>query len=181
MKKALIYWFSFLLWMYCSSVFLISCKSKVINKETIKDRSLYESSDISKTSNTDRSLAIYDKFNSAVPYFKTGSTDKNCDSLCNAKKEEWLRTLNQEKQSGNNGYQFYYDELTEQLKLNIEIGETVNMYHDSLAITKQLLRESESKTIEVPVKYIPKIVKILAGIGGCSLLFLVVWIVLKMK
>lgn len=169
MKKSTIIaiWFAFLLLV----LIFTSCKSKQNTTSTSEEKQKFVfASEIKSSQLQIKSLAINDYIKMGVPYLITGSTDKNCDSLCNAKKEEWLRSIKTEKQSGNNGYNVGYNEQTKELEFNIRIGETVSTYRDSIRDLKSQIEFYKNKTVEVPVPYVPKVYKIFAGIGATSLL-----------
>jgi hypothetical protein len=158
MKTALIHWFRFLIALLLMSVFFAyaSCSKKIISSTEIKKDSI-SIIDVEKTilkEKLDRSLAINDSLSKRVPYFITNSVDKNCDSLCNAQKENWLKSINDKKQSGKNGYNLYYNEKEKNLVLAVKIDETVNQYKDSLSIKDKRINELQSsiKTIEIPVE-----------------------------
>lgn len=154
MKSALKYWIIFLLLMYFSSLFLISCKSKttVLDQKTEVSSFKFDSTRVEVNKFQIKSLGINDLFKISAPVFITGA-GKNCDSLCNLQKEKWLKdSFNMSKQSGNNGYQFLYDEMTKQIAFSIQIGETLSEKNDSIAYYKDRLKEKSEKVTEIPVK-----------------------------
>lgn len=97
------------------------------------------------------SAAISDEFKFALAPIKTGSPDKNCDSLCNAQIQEMLEKINISKQSGNNSYQWAYDSLNNQIVITTQMGETINQYRDSVAYYKDLKAQKIEVVKEVPV------------------------------
>lgn len=124
MKKALIYWFAFLLVLAFTSFFFVGCKSKkpIITEETnTKDSSRYElHSDYRKEVNK----KVADSIAKLLPLIKTG--DKNCDSICNDKCNELLEQANFYKQSGNNNYKLLFDKHKRLLSFTANLEETIS-------------------------------------------------------
>lgn len=172
MKKAIIYWFVFLI-----ILLIVSCKT--VKEQSTKEKYVFDSTQVHTNKLVLRSLEINDYFKKGVPYLITNSNDKNCDSLCNAKFIEWLKSWNVEKQSGKNSYKLAYDELTKQVSLNVKIGETVSELKDSIAKLNFKLINTEKQYKQIPVEYIPKYVKILAFIGFISLVLGLIFILKK--
>lgn len=150
MKKALIYWFVFLI----TLLVLTSCKCKhqTLNNVTEND-SINTTKNVYKFNSViDRSLAINDVFKIGFPTIVTGAKNvEDCDSLCNQKIKEALSNVKTSKTSGNNSYKFYYDKYTNELVLNANLGETINKYQDSVTILKNELSVSKKQVKEIPV------------------------------
>lgn len=181
MKKVYFYWFILLLIL----LFVTSCGKKPIQSKT-------EITNDTKISDQEKqilkeklivSLAIIDSLKSRVPFLKTGSNDKNCDSLCNEKFIDYLKSLNSSKVSGNNETGFYFDEINRMFVAYSKQGETVNHYKDSIYIlNKEITRlKSDKTTIRIPELYIPKWCKILAAMGGFFLLYYLIRIIIFIK
>lgn len=124
---------------------------------------------------SEKSLAINDNFKIEFPTIRTGATKvQDCDSLCNEKIKEKLKSINIEKQSGNNGYKFAYDEFTKQLSITINQGETINLQRDSITELNKIIENSSKQVKTIPVKYVPKWIQYLAGFGALALLYLLI-------
>lgn len=151
------------------ALMLIGCSSrKPIESKTIVDKELQiDSSFVSKTSE-----AINDSLIVSVQSSSTGN--KNIDSIVNSEIEKILSKIDTKKVSGQNQLSFSYDKLAKVLIAYGKLGKTEN-----IEIKKNKFDKNHSTKVEqIPVKYIPKWVKILAGIGIFYLLKLVVDLVL---
>lgn len=170
MKKALIYWFAFLLVLAFTSFFFVGCKSKkpTITEETnTKDSSRYElHSDYKKEVNK----KVADSIAKLLPLIKTG--DKNCDSICNEKCDELLEQANFYKKSGDNNYKLLFDKHKRLLSFTANLEETISELKTKKQIKERYFVRTVRITKKEPVKYIPFWVKVLAWIGGISTLFL---------
>jgi hypothetical protein len=175
MKKAVLFWFVFLLLMYFSSIILVCCKSKTVVLDQVSEKKHFQFDSLAfSTKKIEyKSLEVNDVLQLKVPYFKTGSKDKNCDSLCNAKKEDWLKSFYSKKESGKNSYSFVYDSLNKQVVLNVKLAQTIDFYKDSLAYIKKQLKESDYKKIEIPIKMPLNQVERFLFFSGC-----VAWMIL---
>jgi len=121
MKKAIAYFFTMLIILLASSVFLISCKAKQQQPDT--DKTVFIQKDTSSHIKiTDNNKAIIDSLLIAIGKIKTAKPE--CDSLAQVAVENVLRTMNIQKQSGDNGYKIKYNELLKRLEVIIKIGAT---------------------------------------------------------
>lgn len=151
---------------------LFACgKKPIATEEKQKDTFYFQEQKFDNVLKVNKSEEINDYFKLAVPYFITGSSDKNCDSLCNLQKERWLKDMATAKKSGNNEYSFAYNELTKQLELNVRIGATVDSLKKELSSKNALLIQAESSKKTILVRYVPKWIKILAIIGGIAIIY----------
>jgi biopolymer transport protein ExbD len=123
MKKAVAYFFTLLMIFLVSSIFLISCKAKQLppntNTEIVKQK---DSS--SHVQITDNSKAIIDSLFLVIGQIKTAKPE--CDSVAQLAVENFIKTLNTSKQSGDNGYKIKYNELLKRMELIIKVGATKN-------------------------------------------------------
>lgn len=98
--------------------------------------------------NVDHTQAIHDTTKIATPKFSTGNA--NCDSVCNLRYTQWLKSLNTKKSSGKNNEGLYYDSIQHMLIQFANIGAK----NDSLTkiIKTHTENNSEQKVIKIPVK-----------------------------
>lgn len=170
MKKALTLWLSFLLVLLITSFFLVSCKStKTINdfKKELKKETSVENN--KTTEKTEISEAITENIQKPVAPVNTGN--KECDSLCDAQVDALLQQLDFYKQSGTSTFKMYYDRENRLLNINASLEERISRLKDSVQTKYFNVTKTVTKTKEVPVKYIPSWIKILASIGALSILF----------
>ncbi len=146
------------------SFLLVSCKTQipVMEKEKTTDK---ETIQIEKEKTTDRNLAILDSLKVLIPIITT--TNKECDSVTNAKINEVLSLINSKKISGQNEYGVYYDKLNKMLVSYANVGETKTQSTHNIYNKDKVFIETKYK--EIPIKYIPKWLKILATIGSISI------------
>lgn len=156
---------------------LFSCRSRQpILQNAIKETLIVHDTVVvthSKTINQ----AIIDSVNFFIAKIKTQRPE--CDSITQIAINNLLQSINQQRQSGNNGYSLKYDELNKKLQLLISIGATHSQSNDSIK-TKTVVK-TNTKTVEVavqkPLLPIQKFL-IIAGIIGVlipivKLLFLI--------
>lgn len=110
---------------------------------------------------------------------KVKTAKPECDSIAQATLNQVLKQLNSHKKSGDNEAGIYFDELKNQIIYWQKIAETMNQ---KLAINKGYIHiTADKKIIEVPVKYIPWWVEILAYAGAVFILGIVVYAVYKVR
>lgn len=154
------------------ALLFVSCKIGQTTRHTEKhatERTKIDTLIISKTEKIKDTLFIQ------VPIVQT--IDKNCDSLCQKELDKILLQLRSQKSSGGNKAGIYYDKLQKQLVLYNELQEQFDTYKSN----NQKVIETKEIEInkEIPVPYVPKLVKILAGIGVFSLAILFLFLLLK--
>lgn len=123
MKKAIAYFFTLLIILLASSLFLVSCKAKPLPPEKHIEI-LKEKDTTSHIKTIDNSKAIIDSLRIYIGQIKTSKPE--CDSVTQAAIENLLRTLNTSKQSGDNSYEIKYNQLLKRLDLIVKIGATKN-------------------------------------------------------
>ena len=152
-----------LILLLCST--FISCSSKIISQKQIENLVVIKRSDSTQT--TFISLPINDTVFIKIPIVKTVKPD--CDSLVASELDQALLKLNYRKQSGNNTAGIYYDKYK---KLLVQYQKTAESKQENKAVTKtEFITITKTKTVEKPVKYIPKWVLILAGFGALSMVY----------
>lgn len=123
MKKAVIYYFTLLLFLLAVSIFLISCNS--VKKSVASDTTI-----ITSTTNKDsiKTLIINQAINDKLitPVLQSNTGKRVFDSLVNAKVDEILSKLNTSKSSGDNSYQLFYNQIKKQLEFYSKIAQTKN-------------------------------------------------------
>ena len=92
------------------------------NKSTKEKEKIEKTKD--STSVKEKSKAIKDDFN--IPVKKVETDDKKFDEAVNKEVDNILSRVNTSKKSGNNSYSVYYDKKRRKIRVNVEIGETVN-------------------------------------------------------
>jgi uncharacterized lipoprotein YajG len=156
---------------------LFSCRSRQpILQNAVKDTFVVHDTVVVNHSKT-INQAIVDSVNFFISKIKTQKPE--CDSITQAAIDNLLQSINQQRQSGNNGYSLKYDELNRKLQLLISIGATHSQSNDSIK-TKTVVK-TQTQTVEVavqkPLLPIQKFL-IIAGIIGVlipivKLLFLI--------
>lgn len=147
MKKALAYWFSLLIVLLLSTMFLVSCKTKQPLQNTTK-----ETSDKETTSDAQErrviNQAIFDEMMFKIN--KIYSSNPACDSLINYYRDELAKSLVASKTSGDNSYELKYNETLKKLQLLVKVGQTEN---------KEVVKHTQTNNtyfkeikVEVPVK-----------------------------
>lgn len=151
-----------------SAVLLTGCRTSqpvaTSQTETIKN----ESTKHTIVKEITKNQPIIDSLKVLISQVKTGKPE--CDSITNAKIEELLSRLNNQKTSGNNSFGAYYDKLKSELVIYANIAATQDEKLTELE-TKLLSEIQKSKEVK-PVKYVPKEVKILAFFGLLAILFI---------
>ena len=165
MKKALIYWFAFLLVLATTSFLFVGCKSKKPTTETNTKDSIFNS--VATDTKTEISKAIEDSISKFIPATKTGV--KDCDSICDEKVTDLLQQLNFSKTSGNNSYKLLYDKHNRLLSFVVKQEQTINELKSKQEVKARYF--TKTKTITITKTYVPFWVKVLAWIGAFSLLF----------
>lgn len=157
--------------LFCIAYFAIcialhGCASKPIENTHTIERIIEHRTDSVKT--TQVNAAILDSLIIQVAKVKTVKPE--CDSITQATLDQVLKQLNSHKKSGENEAKIYYDHLLKQIIVSLKQGETKT---ENTATKKTDTDTSKDKKIvKVPVKYIPWWVKILAFIGGLTVVFL---------
>ncbi|MGQ2982127.1 hypothetical protein [Flavobacterium sp.] len=130
---------------------LVGCGRKPLpTKETaITDTTTHNTTVNSQVNETtDRNRAIFDQLIATLGQIRTG--DKNCDTICQEAMDNYLSQLNHVKQSGTNNYQLLYDKNQKQLKLIVELGETIDHLkaekHDSIVYLDRLKTKTITET-----------------------------------
>lgn len=141
-----IYWFSVLIILLAAS----SCKSNqaVLKNETVATTVKKDCTAVFQ--NIEKTNAISDQLNLFVPDFKTGSKCADCDSLCNARKAEWLKSVNSQKTSGKNELGFKYDALNNLLVAYGKLDESNKVLIEKYQ--SNLKHESVKEVKQIPVK-----------------------------
>lgn len=137
MKKILILIISFFLLNSCTgvkSVFQKETKTNSTEKTTSKSDSISKETINKKIDDT----AIIN-----IP--KSETKDKDFDAAVNKAVTNILKSINFQKSSGDNNYKLYFDEKLDQLKLELQIGETNNKE------TSLNNKETSEKTFEETV------------------------------
>ena len=116
----------------------------------------------------ERNLPVSDHLQLYFPMSSTGKPD--CDSICDRHLQNQLMRLNMEKRSGDNKYEILYDRYQRVLKINVHLAETVNRKKESDTAHYNFKETIEIQKIPVIVP-VPKWIKVLAWIGGFSILF----------
>ncbi|QEE49601.1 hypothetical protein FUA48_08405 [Flavobacterium alkalisoli] len=158
------------------SVLASGCRTQKVLKEeesTVNIDSLTQV--ISKLTEVNRE--IKDKASFYFPDVNTGNSD--CDSLCNARVREILKSINREIESGNNRYQLLYNEHKKTLEVLADIAATQNV--QSTEQTDHLKKESSEIIKEVPVRVIPAFYKYSACFGWVCAFFLINYLISKIK
>lgn len=147
---------------------LTGCKSsQPVATKTIENikKEVFQSN---KEKETIKNQAIIDSLKILIGKVKTSRPE--CDSITNAKIIELLQRLNTKKQSGNNSFGIYFDELKNELVAYANIAETQNQ--KIIELQNHLIEEKQKNQQVKPVKYIPPHLQKLAAIGVIALLYL---------
>lgn len=185
MKKYIIYWFTFLFLVYALT-YCASCSRKIAKQSSVKIETITEKKVDSlaifqlkeKTQELQKTLASVDSLKFQLGLIRTGN--KNYDSICNAQLQQMLSSINLNRNSGNNTSGMYYDKYNNILVLYNKQGESMNLtVKEKDSLVNKLNRiyqnnndKSEIEIKEIPVKYVPLFIKILAGIGVLTIIFL---------
>lgn len=111
-----------------------------------------------------------------VQFSKVKTLKPECDSIAQLAFDQILVQLNSKKKSGQNEMGIYYDTIKKMIVGWQKMAQTQNEKTTSNKTTNAVNLEKEK--VQVPVKYIPFWVKILAILGGITLGVLV-WRVAK--
>jgi len=174
MKKALIYWFSFLLLLAAITVVPVACGKKPLLPETITTETNHKSN-LFTSHETETSQAIIDSLKLIIGDLKTSRPD--CDSVCQQALNQKLRQLNTEKRSGDNGYKIMYDEVKKQLDIALKVAATQNT-KEKVVDYKE---DSKERIVEKPVRveFIPDFWRYSAYFGWLCAAILALWITFK--
>jgi hypothetical protein len=148
------------------------CASKPLEKTHTIERVVTYKADSLKVTVVNQ--AVLDSLFIQVSKVKTLKPE--CDSITQITLDQLLVQLNSKKKSGENAMGIYYDTIKKMIVGWQKMAETQNEKLVSNKTANTIAIEKES--IEVPVKYIPFWVNILAVLGGISL-GVVVWRVAK--
>lgn len=156
-----------ILFLFSFMICVTACVSKkpIENTHTI-ERIVEIKADSVKT--TEISKAILDSLIIKVAKVKTSKPE--CDSITQAALDQVLSQLNTYKKSGDNEAGVRYDEKLKQLVLLLKIAQSKNQN----VATNKSAKEKEKEVLPpviIEKKFIPRWVKILAWIGGLSLVF----------
>lgn len=142
MKKAII----FLLVLV--TVFCFGCKSKKTLQNVSKSE-LYQKDSVNTTKVIDNNKAISDLITLYNNHqFATGKPE--CDSVTQVAITNLLRLMNSQKESGDNSYKLYYDEVSKQLKLLVNVAATKNERTESARFFT--IKRNTLTIRQVPVK-----------------------------
>lgn len=151
--------------------FTISCRSKKVTESKtveIKKDSIKEDTKVSTV--VEISKAVKDSSARYLPDLETGQ-GKDCDSSCNTKYRNALKSLNFYKKSGENSYKMFYDEKTQLLYTIAQMQETINSKTDSISKLQNFKTSTkEIQTVQTIPVY-PRWLVVLAVIGVLSLIF----------
>ncbi|WP_158728639.1 hypothetical protein [Flavobacterium sp. I-STPA6A] len=145
---------------------LHGCASKPIENTHTIERIIEHKTDSVKT--TQVNAAILDSLVIKIAKVKTAKPE--CDSITQATLEQVLKQLNSYKKSGSNEAKIYYDDLLKQVVVLLKQAETKSENTASKKIAKDIAKEKE--IVKIPVKYIPWWAKILAFLGGITVVYL---------
>lgn len=147
------------------SIAIIGCKAKPIISTNTKETE--KTSEIIKVKTTDNNLAVIDSLKILIQKVKTSKPE--CDSITNAKIDELMLQINSKKISGDNSFGIYYDKLRKELIAYAKIGATKTEVTSNHNYKTEILKEVSVK--EIPVRYVPKWIQILAYIGAGAIAF----------
>ncbi len=168
-KTSLKYWFAMLLILLVASLLVVGCRTKkpTITEETNTKDSSRNVIEIDYKKEINKAVA--DSIAKFLPTIKTGN--KNCDSICNEKCNELLEQANFYKKSGDNNYKLYFDKEKRLLSFVANLEATISDLQSKKEIKERFFVRNIKITKTIKEKYIPFWVKVLAWIGGFSLLF----------
>lgn len=159
MKKTIRYYFTMLLILLSSSLFLVSCKAQKPPQEPIV---IHQNKETVSTQKETINKAIADQ--TKIPVIVQKSNNTAFDSLVNAKVDEILNKLNYQKQSGDNSLEVKYNALLKQLEINSKIGQTTNK--DNSNTDKERIEVPVIKEVPYPViQPLTKLQKLLIALG----------------
>ena len=144
----------------------VGCSPKIINQKQTENVVILKRSDSVVTASI--SLPINDTVFIQIPVVRTLKPD--CDSLIASELDQALSKLNYRKQSGNNTAGIFYDKYK---KLLVQYQKTGESKQENKAVSKtKYVTITKIKTVEKPIKYIPKWIIVLAGIGVVSMVYI---------
>lgn len=147
---------------------LLSCGTKkIIEQKTTVEKELKKDSTFVSITSTE----IKDSLRVKVSSSETGN--KNIDSIVNAEIDKILSKIDTNKASGSNELSFSYDKLAKVLIAYGKVAESKNQETKTNIFDKN----HSTKVVEVPIKFIPELVKYLAGFGIICLFVLIVLLV----
>ncbi|WP_394760071.1 hypothetical protein [Flavobacterium sp.] len=147
------------------SIAVVGCKAKPIISTNTKETE--KTIEIIKEKTTDNNLAVIDSLKILIHNVKTSKPE--CDSITNAKIDELLLQINSKKTSGDNSFGVYYDKLRKELIAYTKLGATTTEVTSNHNYKTEVLKEVSVK--EIPVRYVPKWIQILAYIGAGAIAF----------
>lgn len=115
-------------------------KESETNISSKKEKNTEKSKDSSHV--TEKNKAIND--HSIIPVQKSETGNRDFDAEVNRAVDRILAGLNQKKNSGDNGYELYYDLIKRELQFRATIGETSNV--------KEKVREKEKTELSFEQK-----------------------------
>lgn len=154
------------------TLLMTGCASKPLEKTHTIERVVTYKADSLKVTVVNQ--AVLDSLFIQVSKVKTVKPE--CDSITQMTLDQLLMQLNSRKKSGQNEMGIYYDTIKKMIVGWQKMAQTQNEKSASNKITNTVAIEKEK--IQMPVKYIPIWVKILAIVGGITLGVLV-WRVAK--
>lgn len=176
MKKALKFWFGFLLVLLAFTFFLISCGAK----KNLKD-SVSEKTETATSTDTKETIVINQEILDKMLFniSQINSTNPDCDSLINHYRIELAKSFATVKQSGDNSYQLKYNEALKRLEMLVKIGKTENKVIEKKSDTTTTY--TLQKTVEVPVHFMEWWEKMFYRIGQIATALFVVYLIIKLK
>lgn len=176
-RTAIAYFFALLMILLGSSIFLVSCKAKQLPPDTQTE--IFNQKDSSShTQTTNHSKAIIDSLILAIGKIQTAKPE--CDSVAQLAVENFIKTLNTSKKSGDNSYEIKYNELLKRLEIVMKIGATKNQVTTDFQIKEVYKDRFIRKTITVKER-LPKWQLYLMIIGIGTILYFIIKLVLLIK
>jgi hypothetical protein len=176
-KKAWAWWVGFMIVM-ASLAGMVSCgRRPSTTTDTLHTENNSEATHVRHETNTEiaKNGAIFDQLIATLGKLKTA--DPKCDSICQEAADQYLSQINHLKISGDNRYQLIYDALNKQLKLNVEMGETINELRtekrDSIAVRLRTILTRTNTTKLIPVPYVPDFWRYSAYLGWAFAAYLI--------
>ena len=147
------------------SVWFAGCKAQpLVIKSNIETEKTYE---ITTDKVTNNNLEIKDSLKILIQNVRSAVPE--CDSITNAKIDELLAQINLRKTSGGNSFGIYYDKLRKELIAYTKLGATKTEVTSNHNYKTEILKEVSVK--EIPVRYVPKWIQILAYIGAGAIAY----------
>jgi hypothetical protein len=161
-----------LAFVFMLTLLMNGCASKPLEKTHTIERVVTYKADSLKVTVVNQ--AVLDSLFIQVSKVKTIKPE--CDSITQMTLDQLLMQLNSKKKSGDNAMGIYYDTIKKMIVGWQKMAQTQSEKSASNKTTNAIAIEKEN--VQVPVKYIPIWVKILAVLGGVTLGVLV-WRVAK--